>query len=176
MNIFCLGSPWWSGDPTSTCFVRSCGIELWAISMAALLSQWRSIGFLDLKPNPFNTFLTYNNSYTPCAIPLYYASALDLGTTFCFLLRQVTKLPPTNVKILGVNRLFLSSSFFFLEKEDHLSKLAPTNVKYPPNLHLCIPQHWEYHSWQTTILYLEHSSDTFKFYGLHSYVLHLKHA
>jgi hypothetical protein len=29
---------------------------------------------------------------------LYSASALDLATTFCFLLCHVTKFPPTNVK------------------------------------------------------------------------------
>ncbi|PRQ38174.1 hypothetical protein RchiOBHm_Chr4g0410851 [Rosa chinensis] len=37
------------------------------------------------------------------------ASALDLATTFCFLLRQVTRFPPTKVKYPDVERLSVLS-------------------------------------------------------------------
>jgi hypothetical protein len=52
-----------------------------------------------------NKFLIHNSSHTPLVIPLYFASALDLVTTPCFLLCHVTRFPPTNVKYLAVECL-----------------------------------------------------------------------
>ncbi|PRQ56860.1 hypothetical protein RchiOBHm_Chr1g0341921 [Rosa chinensis] len=61
--------------------------------------------FLGLKPKSLNKFLNQSISQTPWDMPLNSASALDLATTFCFLLRQVTKFPPTKVKYPEVDLL-----------------------------------------------------------------------
>uniref|UniRef100_A0A2P2Q7P2 Copia protein n=1 Tax=Rhizophora mucronata TaxID=61149 RepID=A0A2P2Q7P2_RHIMU len=42
--------------------------------------------------------LSNNSSYIPWAIVRNSDSALDLATTFCFLLRQVTKFLPRKVQ------------------------------------------------------------------------------
>ncbi|PRQ21801.1 hypothetical protein RchiOBHm_Chr7g0243261 [Rosa chinensis] len=73
--------------------------------MAALLSQKRFIACLGLNPKSFSKLRSHNISQTPWAIPLYSASALDLATTFCFLLLHVTRLPSTNVKYTEVDLL-----------------------------------------------------------------------
>ncbi|KAL2320145.1 hypothetical protein Fmac_029114 [Flemingia macrophylla] len=39
-----------------------------------------------------------SSSHIPCAIALNSASALDLATTLCFLLFQVTRFPPRKVQ------------------------------------------------------------------------------
>ena len=47
----------------------------------------------------------HSASQIPKAIPPYSASALDLATTFCFLLLHITKFPPTKVKYPEVDHL-----------------------------------------------------------------------
>ncbi|KAK8951752.1 hypothetical protein KSP39_PZI004406 [Platanthera zijinensis] len=42
--------------------------------------------------------LSQSPSHVACDIAVFSASVLDLATTFCFLLRQVTKFPPTKEK------------------------------------------------------------------------------
>ena len=77
------------------------------MSHAALLSQYNFIGDVVEILSSCSKFLIHNSSHTPLAMPLYSASALDLATTPCFLLRHVTKFPPTNVKYPAVERLSL---------------------------------------------------------------------
>ncbi|MFS7910744.1 hypothetical protein Hanom_Chr02g00109791 [Helianthus anomalus] len=66
--------------------------------MAALLSHRIWLGLLGGKPISVRSFLTHKISVRPRAIPLNSASALERATTFCFLLLQVTRFPPTKVK------------------------------------------------------------------------------
>jgi hypothetical protein len=94
---------------TSTCLVQSCWTGLCEISIAALLSQKRSISQLGAKPISVNNCLSQRSSQKPLAIPQNSASALDKATTFCFLLLHVTKFPPTNIKYPDVD--FLSEIF-----------------------------------------------------------------
>ena len=82
----------------STCFVLSCCTGLFAILTAAWLSQYKFIGSFTLSPRSLRILLIHNSSHTPCTMPRNSASALDLATTFCFLLLHVTKLPHTYVK------------------------------------------------------------------------------
>lgn len=49
-------------------------------------------------PISFNNPCIQSSSQSPLAMPLNSALALDKVTTFCFLLLQMTKLPPMNVK------------------------------------------------------------------------------
>ena len=91
---------------TSTCLILSCWMGLWAISHAALLSQYNFIAFVCSISNSCIRFLIHNNSQIALVIPLYSALTDDLATTSCFLLRQVTKFPPTNVKYPDVDRRF----------------------------------------------------------------------
>ena len=67
---------------TSTCLVRSCWTGLWAISMAALLSQNRPILELGAKPISISELLSQMSSHMPLTIPLNLASALDNATIF----------------------------------------------------------------------------------------------
>ena len=53
-----------------------------------------------------------------CAIALYFASALDLTTTVCFLLFQVIKFPPGKVQCLVVE--FLSDGDFAQSASERL--------------------------------------------------------
>jgi len=75
------------------------------MSHAALLSQYNFIGNVGEILSSCNKFLIHNRSHTPLAILLYSASALDLATTPYFLLRHITRFPPTNVKYSIVERL-----------------------------------------------------------------------
>ena len=79
------------------------------MSIVALLSQNKLISLVGAKPISVNKFLSQRSSHKPFAIPLNSVSALDKATTFCFLLLQVTRFPPTNVKYLDVD--FLSVIF-----------------------------------------------------------------
>ena len=88
----------------SICFVQSCRIGLWAILIAALLSQNGLMGSLMSYPSSLNNIFIHNISHIPWAIALNSASALDLATTNCFLLCQVTKLSPTNKQYPEVER------------------------------------------------------------------------
>jgi hypothetical protein len=89
---------------TSTCLVISCRIGLWAILHAVLLSQYNFIGLVCLMCSSCIIFLIHNNSYIALVILLYSALADNLATTSCFLLLQVTKLLPINVKYLDIDR------------------------------------------------------------------------
>ena len=91
----------------STCFVRSCWTRFSEMLIAALLSQYRRLACVWWKPSSPRSFLIHRISVTPFAIPMNSASALERATTFCFLLFQVTWLPPTRVKYPEVD--FLSS-------------------------------------------------------------------
>lgn len=82
---------------TSICFVLSCNTGFAAICIAAWLSQWRVMGALLVIARSFNKAFNQINSQVVDTIALYYAPALDLATTFCFLLFHVTRFPPMNV-------------------------------------------------------------------------------
>jgi hypothetical protein len=72
------------------------------------LSQNSVVGLLaELCPNSLSNNLNQMISIVAAAIALYSASALDLATTACFLLFQVTAFPPTNMQKPVVD--FLSS-------------------------------------------------------------------
>ena len=75
---------------------------VWAISHAALLAQYNFIAFIYSTSNSCIRFLIHNNSQIALVIPLYSASANDLATTY-FILLQVTKFSPTNVKYPDVD-------------------------------------------------------------------------
>ena len=90
---------------TSTCLVLSYYTGLCAMSITALLSEFSCMTWLGLNLNSPNKFLIQSSSHTPCAIPQYSASALDLDTMFYFLLCQDTRLPPIKVKYPDVDRL-----------------------------------------------------------------------
>ena len=105
----------------STCFVRSCcNTRLWAISIAVFLSQWSFIAPLSLNPRSLNNFFNHNNSQSS-------TSTLDPATTFYFLPIQVTRLLPTKVKYLDVERRL---------------------VIEPTNLHMYTFLHSNGHSWR----------------------------
>jgi hypothetical protein len=82
----------------STCLVLSCCTRLFAMFIAALLSQYNMMGLSSNNPNSSSNLRSYNSSLTPWAMALYSASAVDLATTFCFLLLQETILPHTNAQ------------------------------------------------------------------------------
>ncbi|BAU03652.1 hypothetical protein VIGAN_UM150900, partial [Vigna angularis var. angularis] len=67
--------------------------------------QYKLIVSFCVKPKSDNTFLIHKSSHTPSVMPLNSASALDLATTGCFLLLQVTRFPPTKVKYPEVDLL-----------------------------------------------------------------------
>uniref|UniRef100_A0A0A9G5L6 Uncharacterized protein n=1 Tax=Arundo donax TaxID=35708 RepID=A0A0A9G5L6_ARUDO len=73
-------------------------LYLFAISSAALLSQYNINSFARNKTSSINRIRNHNTSHTPCAMDLNSTFAVDRATTLCFLLRHVTKLPPTNVQ------------------------------------------------------------------------------
>ena len=75
------------------------------MSIAALLSQYNCIADLGLKPKSRSKFRSHRSSDTPCAIPLYSASALEHATTYSFFLFQDTTLPLTNMQYPMVERL-----------------------------------------------------------------------
>ena len=77
---------------------------LWVISHAVLLSQYNFIGLVYSTCNSCIRFLNHNNLQIALVIPLYLASVDVLTTTSCFLLHQMTKFPPTNVKHPDVDR------------------------------------------------------------------------
>ncbi|KAJ0575723.1 hypothetical protein HanIR_Chr05g0216071 [Helianthus annuus] len=58
------------------------------------------------NPISVRSFRIHKTSANPLAIPLNSASALDRATTFCFLLLQVTRFPPTRVKYPDVDLRF----------------------------------------------------------------------
>ncbi|MFS7906388.1 hypothetical protein Hanom_Chr01g00058631 [Helianthus anomalus] len=61
------------------------------------------VGSVGGKPTSVRSFRIHNISVRPRAIPRNSASALDRATTFCFLLLQVTRFPPTRVKYPDVD-------------------------------------------------------------------------
>ena len=78
------------------------------MAIAALLSQYILISVSIGYPSSSNNLFIHSTSHNSLVIPLNSASALDRATTFCFLLFQVTKFPPTKVKYPEVD--FLSDS------------------------------------------------------------------
>lgn len=66
------------------------------MAVTALLSQCSLIGGpINARPISFRSDLIHSNSLTSRAIALYSALALDKATTSCFLLHQVSRLPPS---------------------------------------------------------------------------------
>ncbi|KAM0017917.1 hypothetical protein Hdeb2414_s0027g00693371 [Helianthus debilis subsp. tardiflorus] len=61
------------------------------------------VGSVGGKPTSVRSFRIHSISVRPRAIPRNSASALDRATTFCFLLLQVTRFPPTKVKYPDVD-------------------------------------------------------------------------
>src|SRR3954470_14157604 len=55
--------------------------------------------------NSTNRFFNHVISQSPTAMALYSASAVDRATTSCFLLRQDTGFPPTNIQYPEVDLL-----------------------------------------------------------------------
>lgn len=66
-----------------------------AMWSATSLLHASSISLFSPNSNSFNSCLIYMSSHAASAIIQYSASALDLPTTFCFLLFQDTKVPPS---------------------------------------------------------------------------------
>ncbi|GKC41737.1 hypothetical protein Tco_1059459, partial [Tanacetum coccineum] len=79
----------------SICFVRSCCTGFSEIWMAVLLSLLTLLGSCGGYPISVSSFRIHNTSVIPLAFPRNSASALERATTFCFLLRHVTRFPPT---------------------------------------------------------------------------------
>ncbi|MFS7909291.1 putative protein kinase RLK-Pelle-SD-2b family [Helianthus anomalus] len=71
-----------------------------------VLSHITLLGAFCEKPMSSSSFLIQRTSLNPRAIPLNSASALDRATTFCFLLIQVTRFPPTKEKYPDVDLRF----------------------------------------------------------------------
>jgi len=94
---------------TFTCLVRSCWTRLLAMTIATLLSHYILISVSIRYPSYLSSPFIHSISHNPLVIPLNYVSALDKATTFCFLLFQVTKFPPTKIKYPEVD--FLSVRF-----------------------------------------------------------------
>ena len=89
----------------STCLVRSCWTGFYAICIAARLSQYKLISTLGWYPISLIKLRNQRSSHRPFDMPRNSASALDKATTFCFLLFQVTRFPPTKVKYPDVDFL-----------------------------------------------------------------------
>ena len=89
----------------STCFVRSNWTGLFAILIAAMLSQWSIIVSFRNSRSSFNKLFNHIISHRLNAIALYSASAVDQATTACFLLCHETRLPPTNTQYPDVDLL-----------------------------------------------------------------------
>ena len=83
---------------TSICFVLPWRTGFYDIKMAALLSQQTFIGDGLEIFNSSSILFIHITSQIPWATDLNSASALLLATTFCFLLHQVTRFPPTKVQ------------------------------------------------------------------------------
>ncbi|KAL1531340.1 non-specific serine/threonine protein kinase [Salvia divinorum] len=93
---------------TSTCLVLSCCTGFSDILIAALLSQNNLLLRFGEKPiSVISNLLSHMISMSSLLMPRISASALDKATTFCFLLLQVTRLPPMNMKYPPVD--FLST-------------------------------------------------------------------
>ncbi|GMP26440.1 hypothetical protein CsSME_00002869 [Camellia sinensis var. sinensis] len=83
------------------------------------------------------------SSHTPCAISLNSTSALDLATTFCFLLLQVTRLLPTKVQYPEVDLLSVTDPpsqhlYRLPHEDDHTLKiktLTRSRLQVPQNSH-----------------------------------------
>ncbi|MFS7972377.1 hypothetical protein Hanom_Chr09g00844011 [Helianthus anomalus] len=90
---------------TSTCFVRSCWTGFSEICIAALLSHMILVAVVGRKPIFVRSLRIHRISARPRATPRNSASALDRATTFCCLLLQVTRFPPTMVKYPEVDLL-----------------------------------------------------------------------
>ncbi|XP_042028301.1 uncharacterized protein LOC121784711 [Salvia splendens] len=84
---------------TSTCLVRSCCTGFSDMLIAALLSQNNLLFRFGGKPISVSNLLSHMISMSPLLMPRNSASALDKATTFCFLLLQVTRLPPMKVQL-----------------------------------------------------------------------------
>lgn len=79
---------------TSMYFVISRKIRSLQICMVDLLSLYSFMGGAVLKPRDCNNYFNRISSHATIAIDLYYASTIDHATTDCFLLFQLTRLPP----------------------------------------------------------------------------------
>ena len=68
--------------------------------MVAFLSQYILIGSSTSTCNSFSRVLIHTSSQIPKVIAWFSTSALDIATTSCFLLLQVTKMPlQTSIKV-----------------------------------------------------------------------------
>jgi len=74
--------------------------ELCTLFFANLLLQYSLIGFFQLIFKSSKIIFNYIISQILRAMTLKSTSALHLGTTFCFLLLQVTKFPLRRVQYL----------------------------------------------------------------------------
>uniref|UniRef100_A0A0A8XXG0 Uncharacterized protein n=1 Tax=Arundo donax TaxID=35708 RepID=A0A0A8XXG0_ARUDO len=79
------------------CFVLSCCTCL-RYQVLPCYYNTTSMVLLGTKLAPSTRIRNHNTSHTPCAMDLNSTFAVDRATTLCFLLRHVTKLPPTNVQ------------------------------------------------------------------------------
>lgn len=88
-------------DEVSINFYMLCPIilnRLWAMLIFDLLSQYNFIVPSHLILRSSRMILNQRSSHTPCAITMNSTFVLNLDTTHCFLLFQVTKFPPRNVQ------------------------------------------------------------------------------
>nr|GEV44793.1 hypothetical protein [Tanacetum cinerariifolium] len=69
-----------------------------ATKMASLLSLMTLLGSCGGYPILVGSFCIHNTSVILLAIPQNSASSLERATTFCFLLRHMTRFPPTKVQ------------------------------------------------------------------------------
>lgn len=77
--------------------MRSCWTGLWTILIVTLLSQKTFIGDVGFSLSSFNIIWIHRTLHIPSAIALYSSFALDLATTFCFLLLNGTRFSRTKV-------------------------------------------------------------------------------
>jgi hypothetical protein len=83
-------------------------------TIATLLSQYNLIGSLESNPSSFKSIFNHNVSFSLGAMALNSTFALDLVTTYCFLLCHIIKLPPTNVHVVYRLSIIEPSQFAFL--------------------------------------------------------------
>ena len=78
---------------TSICLVHSWKVGLFGRKVAVLLSQYIGISLLTCIPRSLSRDCTNRSSQAIYAIALYFDSAPEWETTFCFLLSHLTRVP-----------------------------------------------------------------------------------